>query len=315
MAFFVIAIHTYPESICCSEFLKSSFRHIYDIAVPFFYMTSGYLLFKKTQFPISENKERKKQINNYLKKILRLYFAWTIIYLPLTIYGFAHDHVPFLKGIIIFLRNVAFVGQNFYSWPLWYLLGLLVAIIIITILDYMQLSIKQIVLIAIVIFTIGQLSDYWQDTKVGQYYFKIFTTTRNGIFIGLVYTTLGAWISSMKTLIAKRYSIVIVLMSSLLSIFYHSELFTLVSSFFIFQWILQVNLTKISERTAKFLRIESTFIYFIHMLVLGVIHFVLPFESPNPMWTFIAVCVFSSAIGGIFIRHFSNTKLFKFLFN
>lgn len=47
--------------------------------VPFFFITSGYFLYRKTNYENFIWQPTK----NYLLKILRLYILWTIIYFPL----------------------------------------------------------------------------------------------------------------------------------------------------------------------------------------------------------------------------------------
>ena len=43
MAIVVVAIHTRPEMSCDSVFVRQIFETIYSLAVPFFFMASGFL--------------------------------------------------------------------------------------------------------------------------------------------------------------------------------------------------------------------------------------------------------------------------------
>ena len=129
MAIVVVAVHTRPEMSFRSSVLKQIFDGMYYIAVPYFFMASGFLLFRKISLPLT--KEGEQRIQSYLARMCRLYLVWTVIYLPLTVYGFYIDGVPPLKAVAVFVRNLLLVGENYMSWPLWYLLALIIAVAII----------------------------------------------------------------------------------------------------------------------------------------------------------------------------------------
>lgn len=92
MAVVVIAIHIRPEVSFSNHSVKIIFEGIYSLAVPFFFMASGFLLFRKARIPLED--VGKARILSYLKRMLKLYVVWTLIYLPLTIYGFWKEHQP-----------------------------------------------------------------------------------------------------------------------------------------------------------------------------------------------------------------------------
>lgn len=57
MAIVVVAIHTRPEMSFSSPFVIRLFESVYSIAVPFFFMASGFLLFRKISLPLNEEGE------------------------------------------------------------------------------------------------------------------------------------------------------------------------------------------------------------------------------------------------------------------
>lgn len=182
MAIVVVAIHTRPELSFSSPVVVGLFEAVYTIAVPFFFMASGFLLFRKISLPLNE--EGELRIKSYLKKICKLYLIWTVIYLPLTVYGFYQDGLPLLKSIAIFFRNILLIGENYMSWPLWYLLALIVAVGIIYALLKLKLSKNWIVVLGILMAMIGVALDYCKDNSyflsVTDLYFSLFQKTRNG---------------------------------------------------------------------------------------------------------------------------------------
>ena len=67
-----------------------------------------------------------ERVRNTIIKLLRLYLIWTLLYLPLTIFGNVLLGKNLLHGSLSFIRGTLFVGENYYSWPLWYLLASIV---------------------------------------------------------------------------------------------------------------------------------------------------------------------------------------------
>lgn len=73
LAYFVVAIHSNMNNY------SGWIGHVIYTAVPIFFSISGFLMYPRYQ-DVS-------YIKNYCLKIFKLYFLWTILYLPLTIYG------------------------------------------------------------------------------------------------------------------------------------------------------------------------------------------------------------------------------------
>ena len=136
-AFVVIAIHTSPL-LALSEFADHIFDDCFTVyAVPIFYACTGFLLI------VNGNEENsislRHHIRKTIKKVVRLYLIWTAVYMPLTIYGWTVNKNLYSDSIAIsavkFIRSFLFVGENYYSWTLWYLNGLIVALLIIYVLS------------------------------------------------------------------------------------------------------------------------------------------------------------------------------------
>lgn len=137
-AFLVIGIHTRPFQ-ASSELLDKVFYYdISNYAVPFFYACTGYFLVLNHPEETLQTKSMSRCI-----KILKIYLLWSAVYLPLTVCGWFFDDRSGLRYLAFCLRNYVVVGENFYSWTLWYLNGLVFALFLIGILSK-RLSIKQI---------------------------------------------------------------------------------------------------------------------------------------------------------------------------
>ncbi len=129
-------------------------------------------------------------IGEWIAKTLKLYLIWSFIYLPFAIYGFWLDGLPFWKSAILWIRNIVFRGENYLSWPLWYLLGLLHAGVIIWIFAKLKLSFWNLCIVAAAFYVIPKLVDL---NSFGLWT-KLMRTTGDGFTVGLPLMTLGALI-------------------------------------------------------------------------------------------------------------------------
>lgn len=193
-AFLVIGIHTRPFQASSDLLDKLFYYDISNYAVPFFYACTGYFLIAKSS---EENLHAKLILR--CKKILRIYLTWSAIYLPLTISGWVIEGSLNPTYLLLCLRNFIFVGDNFYSWTLWYLNGLIFALLLIDIL-LRKFSIKQIASIGAFVYLIGigltMLNGHLESLPLFlqrpvNLYFSLFVTTRNGLFQSLVFVTFG----------------------------------------------------------------------------------------------------------------------------
>ena len=153
-------------------------------AVPAFFFLSGFFLFGKV---FRESSDASSVVSAWLGKTLRIYLLWTAIYLPFAIIGFAKEGMPFVKAVAVYLRNVVFVGENYLSWPLWYLLGLLQAGAVIWFALKVRIPLWGLCAIAATLFFLPRLI----RLEEMDLYHKVFVATRNGFFIGLPCMFLG----------------------------------------------------------------------------------------------------------------------------
>ena len=153
-------------------------------AVHIFFFLSGFFLFGKIIYAHACTSE---VISKWLRKTLRMYLVWTAIYLPFAIIGFASEGMPFVKAVAVYLRNVVFVGENYLSWPLWYLLGLLQAGVVIWCAQRIHVPFWGLCAVAALLFCLPYLI-HFEETGI---YHKVFVNTRNGFFIGFPCMVMG----------------------------------------------------------------------------------------------------------------------------
>ncbi|HZK19419.1 MAG TPA: serine racemase VanT catalytic subunit [Treponemataceae bacterium] len=197
-AFLVVAIHTSPLTDISetADFILT--RVIARIAVPFFFMTSGFFLFSKSQ----EGKQSFdkdvvfRKLSNFIKKTAVLYFFATLFYLPLNIYAGSVKEWTYLPN---FLKDIFFDG-TFYH--LWYLPAAIVGACIVFLL-LKKMKTGQAFIICLFLYIIGLFGDsyygisentpFLKDIYQGLFLFS--DNTRNGLFFAPIFFMLGALVS------------------------------------------------------------------------------------------------------------------------
>lgn len=128
MAIVVVAIHTHPLEYCSNGHILALYNNITPLAVPFFFLTSGFLLGNKMQnepFSLANS----GLIMGYAKKTVRLYLKWIILYLPLTVVDYWLTGYSLKNGIALYIYHLVTKGGHHWSGQLWYLLSMIYALL------------------------------------------------------------------------------------------------------------------------------------------------------------------------------------------
>ena len=213
-AIFVIAIHVSPFgyngtlgriNYFCVGFLAK-------IAVPFFFIASGFFLYRKTP----ENEFTFNPTKKFLKKMLKLYLLWSLIYLyfPIKIILESGD---IKRYAISYVRDFIFIGSYAH---LWYLNASIVAVFLVSVLLKFKVKIRFIVIIAILLYVLGLLTQSWygiirplenklpQLWKVFRLARKILVSAKDGLFEGFVFISIGMFFAYDKIKLNLTFSII-----------------------------------------------------------------------------------------------------------
>lgn len=195
MAFLVVFIHM--EAIYQLDLTRAMF-YLTRTAVPFFFIAAGFLL--QERLKTSENPMT--TLRHYTQRVLKMYLFWTACYAPITLYMYIHGHTPARQAIYQYVKGVLLVGESHYSWHLWFLLALLVAVVAIWGMLRLHCKVQHIFLIGLLLMCIGQLMDHLHHgnpsgslTYILDKYYALFVNTRNGLFQGLGFVSGGMLIS------------------------------------------------------------------------------------------------------------------------
>ena len=252
-------------------------NYLARIAVPFFFVSSGYFYFKSNRY---ENYDLSK-MKKYISRLLLLYLFWSAIYFPMHIHSILQDpHGPLVGGLI-YLKDLIFIGGHVH---LWYLASLISAILVISI--HKRVSITKIFICSAVLYVIGLLGQgysfivsplkkydaVWGVVKAMKW---LFGTTRNGVFEGVMLLTLSLILVEKSPKISKNKALALFILSwigvggELLVIKHFTGvtendlfIFLLPGVYFMFRWLLMVELPP--DGKYRLGRKMSSLVYFTH---------------------------------------------------
>lgn len=304
-AILVIAIHTSPlaDFSETGDFILT--RVLARIAVPFFFMTSGYFL-------LSRYHDSDRKFRHFLKKTGWIYGASILLYLPL---NFRNGYFSQSQLLPELLKDLIFDGTMYH---LWYLpasmLGMLIAWKLVEKLDF-----SKGLVMALLLYLVGLFGDsYYVVVEklplLKAFYdrlFELFDYTRNGLFFAPVFLILGGFIaderrklSSVEAGVGFLISLGLLLAEALIlhrhGFQRHDSMyvFLLPAMYFLFHLIL---LWK--GRRIPLLRPASLVVYLIHPLVIAAVW---RFSSQNSLFHFGLVCLlsllFSFAMAALWLR-------------
>lgn len=272
-ALLIVAIHTSPLS-SFSETGNFIFTRIVSrVAVPFFFMTSGFFL-------ISRYICNAEKLEAFIKKTTLIYGVAILLYIPINVYNGYFKMDNLLPNII---KDIVFDGTLYH---LWYLpasiIGAAIAWYLVKKLNY-----PKALMVASVLYLIGLFGDsyYGITEKISclnslyTYIFQVTDYTRNGIFFAPIFFILGGFIADNRPQITfgksfLGFAISLALMLGEAMILHHFDLqrhdsmyvFLLPCMYFLFIVILHFK----GKRLVS-LRTASLIIYIIHPMMIVVI--------------------------------------------
>lgn len=327
----VIAIHFKPFDGAANTFFRypnfGIVNYMARLAVPFFFVCSGFFLFQKT----SMEHFSWTPIKKYVIRIFALYALWSAIHLPFSL----NTEKGYLYAILLYLRDFIFVGSFIH---LWYLNALIFSAILVALLLSRKISFKFIFAFSFFLYFIGLFAQswfglilplrsicplFWKFLLIAE---KVIVTTRNGLFEGFIFVSMGAYFAHSQKNIKKSQSMCGFLISMLflflesfgleyfgITYAYDMYLFLVPSTFFLFSLLIQIHLP--NHPVFKELRLLSSLIYFIHYGIGGIVSYFLYFQN-NPVLTsflrFILIVMISILFSYIILQ-FSRKPKFQFL--
>jgi surface polysaccharide O-acyltransferase-like enzyme len=178
----VVVIHIFPEDSLIGLFALNNFSRF---AVPFFFVASGYLFGQK----VMDNKESILYFKKYVIKILKIYVCWLVFYAVYDVLMIYINGTDVQQEMIKYfdqftLLNLLYYGKGTSGYQLWFLTALIWSILILYVFFRMN-KINMLLILSLVLNLIGL---FGQSYSI---FVEIPISTRDALFIGLFYTTLG----------------------------------------------------------------------------------------------------------------------------
>ena len=300
-------------------------------AVPFFFIASGFFLYRKTSFKKFEIGPSIK----YVKRLAGLYLIWSLIYFPLNLILFRRDSEGMVHALLLYIRNFFFAGSYGH---LWYLTALIFAVLLTSFLLSRGKSIKTIICLASIFYLAGLLDQSWYGLirplstacpfiwKVLEAIMFCIVNTRDGLFDGFLFVSIGALFSQEKVKISKPASLIGFLVSLLLLFTeaftlrhfnfiknYDMYIFLVPTTFFAFSYVKQAELADSGKY--KTLRKLSTLIYFMQLWVSPVAEVLLARINPawGRSWLRFVLTLAITIILGLIVIALSEKKPFRWM--
>ena len=169
---------------------------LYIIVVPFFFVCSGFLLFRKL-----DGQDDAGKVKNYCKRVLVMYMWWSALYIAFQIitwfrFGTTREEVWH------YLLNA--ITYSTYK-TIWFLPATVIGVLL-TYCFYVKAGLKKTFIIAIIFYIVGcmgasysfVLSDMNFFSRCLNVYNFIFCSSWNGIFNGFPFITLGLVLSKIE---------------------------------------------------------------------------------------------------------------------
>lgn len=318
-ALLVITIHTSPllSFSEAGDFILT--RVIARIAVPFFFMTSGF-------FMISRYTRNADKLKTFIKNTLQIYGVAILIYVPINIYNDYFSRENLLPNII---KDLVFDGTLYHLWYLpaavlggaiaWYLVK--------------KAGYTRAMAITVTLYIIGLFGDSYYGISemipalhsLYHLIFQVTDYTRNGIFYAPIFFVLGGLIadhprklSFVQNICGFAVSFGMMLGEALTLRYYNLQghdsmyLFLPFCMFFLFHALLLFQ-----GKRSRSIRTSALVIYIIHPMVIVGVRFVaklLRMQNllvDNSMIHFLIVCIVSVAFGISITNVFNKYRLGK----
>lgn len=203
-----------------------------------------------------------------------MYVIWTIVYLPLAVFGFTNSGKGLVHSILLYIRGFLFIGEQYNSWHLWYILSTVYAAVYIFVLLKFRFSSNKLFVASIFVFFIHIGIDFLSTCNGSSIIIidllaKVIklSISSGRILSGLFFIPIGMVLTKKKpNLIVSSIMLVAgFCLNVIYDNIYLDSFFSTISSVGLFCIINSIDLPE--SKAYPFIRKMSTVIYYIHMYV------------------------------------------------
>lgn len=320
-AIMVVAIHTFPFQSISPMLDEVVTLTLFRVAVPYFFMVTGYFLLGK--YSLDTSFLNRQKVKLFLIKILKIYSFVILLYLPLSI---INGTITAKTSLLTWLKLIIFDG-TFYH--LWYFPGIILGVALVSI-SLNLFGFKKTGILAILLYIIGLGGDSWYgvlsfNPVVETFYtfiFKFMSYTRTGFFFAPLFLCLGIYLYQNQEWIKKSSSRLLSILG-LLTILLLMESMTLGkifekrhdSMYLFLPFVMLILFTLIlkwqSKKEVKNLSSLALVVYIIHPIVIVVVHYISNyiFILKNSVLYFLVVLVISILCAKVILDIYKSLSL------
>ncbi len=192
LAILLVCAHTASERVALPSLLDSFFS-LYIIAVPFFFVASSFLFFRK----IVNGSEKNKTYIKYTKRLGLMYLAWSCLYFFFVFIGWFQKGVD--SSVVLDWLHKALIYTTYPT--IWFLPALWIAVSLVYLLKYkFNWTTLSIIAISFIMYAFGSLEYSYHSVtpiteSINDGYKSIMISWRNGFFNGFIYAAIGLLIA------------------------------------------------------------------------------------------------------------------------
>ncbi len=328
-AILIIILHTAPLS-SYSRLLTMGLRSIITVvAVPFFFITSGFLLFQKLN--TLDAAEQKAYFIRYEKRLILMYLLWSVVYFPFVVTGWVQNGCTAMD-VLQYVKRIFFEGS--FS-TIWFLPALIAASAFVYVL-HKRLSAKTVVCLAVPFYLFACLgsSYYGLVEKVTALrvlfdaYFSFFDSIKNGLLFGFLFVALGAYFAEweqkpkMKQMVIFSAGFFVLMAGETVAQAYlrwssngvDTKLFLAPLAGCLFVAALQMKLPEGHERLWQWMRKMSLMMFLSQRIFLTLFerHLADTLLVQNSMLYFVSILVLTMAFSAVFIKLAEKVKFLRY---
>lgn len=209
---FVVFIHTGVFYSINPDFNAFFIHGVVRVAVPFFFMATGF--FQHRMFD-PQDPDAKTRFKSFLRQTLKIYLVWSVIYFSIDLLWLTYRTGNTADALKLYAWNLVFVNSHFH---LWYFLALIWSSLIIRGLRRF-LSLQWILALTALLYGLGLFGDSWygliSNAQLKSWvdaYLYLFETTRNGLFFAPLLMGMGLWIAEHPSKLRLRHAFILTLL-------------------------------------------------------------------------------------------------------
>ena len=189
---FIIALHTHAMSVFSESVEFYSTRILFRLAVPYFFVTSGFFLRRK--YRQVENQEYRGVLFGYVKRLLYPYVIFSVIWMI----QYWTDEMLLGHGRIGILKRIIQYAVFYPKGAIWFVQALIVSAFLTFVFVKKKNGINLCIAVGVILYSFALLCNNYYFAAEGTMlsgiidkYMAYCISARNGLFVGLIFFSIG----------------------------------------------------------------------------------------------------------------------------